>query len=169
MDYDQKFIFPIMRGIEVALSNKTEQQREQCVDSELVTIPSTLILQKSAENDIFLIYQSDKQLPMPFAKQGHGIIVLLNPNLMQYEDMQAFPEVWDFVQNMGDKFRVAEQFCAIKLSPQMNEIFMELEQIPIPPTMFRFFVQLKVIELILWLSTVNQYGKQVHFYPYPEI
>ncbi|MDD3253057.1 MAG: hypothetical protein PHV18_10890 [Lachnospiraceae bacterium] len=167
MNDDRKLIFPVITGIEVAFSSKPEQER--CVHSELAAVPSTLIFQKSVENDILLVYQAGKRLPAPFAKRQRGDAILIAPDMVAFEDLQAFPELWDFIQSMRDKLYSDRQLCTVKLSPQMKDVFSELEQIPIPPTMFRFFIQLKVFEILLLLSAVNLYGQQVHFYPYAEI
>lgn len=140
VDYDRATLFPIIPGIELLYFNKDCPEQEISSKSVLKDIPSTIIVQKSSTSDFCIIYRMKKHLPVSFVRYGCYIVFLINP----------------------------EQFCAVKLSPEMNEIYGELQQIPLPPTMFRLYMRLKVFEMLLRLSTVNLYSTQVHFYPYKE-
>lgn len=168
VDYDRATIFPINPGIELLYFNRECHKQESSAKSVLKDMPSTIIVQKSAASDFCIIYRMGKHLPVSFIRYGCDTVFLINTDLIRKEDMEAFPEIWNFVQEMGNKFELEKQFCAVKLSPEINEIYGELQQIPLPPTMFRFYMQLKVFEMLLRLSDVNIYSTQVHFYPYKE-
>lgn len=168
VDYDRATIFPIIPGIELLYFNKDCPEQKVGTKSVLKTMPSTIILQKSSSSDFCIIYQVGKHLPVSFIRYGYDTVFLINTDLICKYDMQAFPEIWNYVQEMGDKLQLEKQFCVVKLSSEMSEIYRELQQIPLPPTMFRFYMRLKVFEMLLQLSTVNWYSKQVHFYPYTE-
>lgn len=168
VDYDRATLFPIIPGIELLYFNKDCPEQEVSSKSVLKNLPSTIIVQKSSTSDFCIIYRMKKHLPVSFVRYGCDIVFLINPEQICEEDVQAFPEIWKFIQEMDGKLQLEKQFCAVKLSPEMNEIYGELQQIPLPPTMFRFYMRLKVFEMLLRLSTVNLYSTQVHFYPYKE-
>lgn len=168
VDYDRATTFSIIPGMELLYFNKDCPEQEIRTTSVLKDIPSTIIIQKSSMSDFCIIYRMGKHLPVSFIRYGCDAVFLINTDLICNDDVQAFPEIWNFVQEMDDKLQLEKQFCAVKLSSEMNEIYGELQQIPLPPTMFRFYMRLKVFEMLLRLSTVNWYSKQVHFYPYTE-
>ena len=168
MDLGQATVFPIIPGIELLYFI------EDCPDGGLASCsalkdePGTVIIQKSAVCDFGIIYQSEKHLPVSFTRYGCDMAVLINASLLNGEDMPAFQEIWSFVQNMEERFQLECHFCVVKLLPELRELFEELRQIPLPPTMFRFYMQLKVLEILIRLSDLNLYSKKVHFYPYQE-
>lgn len=168
MNYDQATVFPIIPGIEILYFDKECPKQEQKTCSKLKDMPSTIIMQMCLSNDFLIIYHIGAHLPTAFIRYGVDIVILVNPEQLCKEDMQAFPETWKFVQSMGDILQIDKQFCVIKTPPEMKEVFEELQQIPFPPTMFRFYMLLKVMELLLQFSALNLYSTKVHFYPYKE-
>ncbi|MDO4286337.1 MAG: hypothetical protein Q4C40_01270 [Eubacteriales bacterium] len=167
-NYDQAMVFPIVSGIEILYFNKDCPAQEQKVCSQLKDIPSTIVIQKCSMSNFCIIYQVGKHLPTAFIRYGVDIVILVNPQQLCEEDMQAFPEIWEYIQGLADLLQIDSQFCVIKIASQLKEIFDELQQIPLPPTMFRFYMLLKVIELFLQFKIMNLYSIQVHFYPYKE-
>lgn len=168
MDVDRATLFPIIPGIELLYFIKDCPNEVTKSHSALKDEPGTIIIQKSTVYDFGIIYRLGKHLPVSFTRYGCDMAVLINVNLLHSEDMQAFQEIWSFVQSMEEQFQLEGQFCVAKLSPKLKEVFEELCQIPLPPTMFRFYMQLKVLEILIQLSNLNLYSKQVHFYPYQE-
>lgn len=169
MDINQATVFPIIPGMELLYFIKACPDEETNLRSVLKDEPGTIIIQKSTVCDFGIIYRAGKHLPVSFTRYGCDMAVLINASLLQNEDMQAFQETWSFVQSMEERFQLEQQFCVVKLLPKLKEIFEELRQIPLPPTMFRFYMQLKVLEILIQLSDLNFYSKQVHFYPYQEL
>ena len=168
MDVDRATVFPIIPGIELLYFVEKCPDKGTDSHSVLKDEPGTIIIQKSAVCDFGIIYRLGKHLPVSFSRYGCDMAVLINAGLLRSEDMQAFQEIWGFVQGMEERFQLERQFCVVKLPPKLKEIFEELRQIPLPPTMFRFYMQLKVLEILIQLSDLNLYSKQVHFYPYQE-
>ncbi len=169
VNYDLATVFPIISGIELLYFNKNGPKQDNDIKSVLKDIPSTIIVQKCSMGDFCIVYQMGKHLPVYFSRYGCETALLINTEMLPKEDMQAFLEIWEFAQNMAGKFQLGQQFLVAKLCPQMKEIFEELQQIPFPPIMFRFYMQLKVYEILIQLSILNLYGTQVHFYPYQDI
>lgn len=168
MDVGRATVFPIIPGIELLYFVDECPDKGTDSHSALKDEPGTIIIQKSAVCDFGIIYRLGKHLPVSFTRYGCDMAVLINASLLRSEDMQAFQETWSFVQGMEERFHLEQQFCVVKLLPKLKEIFEELRQIPLPPTMFRFYMQLKVLEILIQLSDLNLYSKQVHFYPYQE-
>lgn len=168
MDVGRATVFPIIPGIELLYFVDECPDKGTDSHSALKDEPGTIIIQKSAVCDFGIIYRLGKHLPVSFTRYGCDMAVLINASLLRSEDMQAFQETWNFVQGMEERFHLEQQFCVVKLLPKLKEIFEELRQIPLPPTMFRFYMQLKVLEILIQLSDLNLYSKQVHFYPYQE-
>lgn len=168
MDVDRATVFPIIPGIELLYFIDDCPYKETNSHSVLKDEPGTVIIQKSAVCNFGIIYRLGKHLPVSFTRYGCHMAVLINAGLLHSEDMQAFQEIWSFVQGMEGQFQLERQFCVIKLSQKLKEVFGELCQIPLPPTMFRFYMQLKALEILIQLSDLNLYSKQVHFYPYQE-
>lgn len=168
MNVDRATVFSIIPGIELLYFVEECPDKGTDSHSVLKDEPGTIIIQKSAVCDFGIIYWLGKHLPVSFTRYGCDMAVLINASLLRSEEMQAFQEIWGFVQDMEERFQLERQFCVVKLLPKLKEIFEELRQIPLPPTMFRFYMQLKVLEILIQLSDLNLYSKQVHFYPYQE-
>lgn len=166
MDYEQATVFPIMQGLEMLYFNKNCSEKKEKVQSKLKNIPSTIAIQKSLNGDFCIIYQLQNIMPVSLARHGCDIVLLVNAEMLQDEDMQGFPDTLAFIRNMIKRFELETNFCVIKLSDKMKNVFEELNEIPIPPTMFRFYMMLKALEIFVLLSELNIYGSQVHFYPY---
>lgn len=102
-------------------------------------------------------------IPWPFhpisnlIRYGVDIAILVNPEQLSIEDMQAASDAWKFIQNMADTIDIDNQFCIIKLSPEIENIFEELAKIPLSPKMFRFYMLLKMMEQFLQFSNINLY------------
>lgn len=165
-NYDTAKVFPVVPGIEILYFNKECPEQTQYIHSKLWDKSSTIIIHKSQINDFCMIYESGRDLPASFTRYGCDIALLVNTEDLHFEDMQAFPQIWEFVHGMKGNFGLEEQLCIIKCSSEIKEIFDELHQIPLPPTMFRFYMLLKTMELFLQFNNMNLYGTQVHFYPY---
>lgn len=165
-NFDQATVFSIVPGIEILYFNKVCPEQEQSSRSKLKDIPTTIIVQKCLTSDFCVVYRIGTHLPTAFIRYGVDIAILVNPEQLSIEDMQAAPEAWKFIQNMADTLDIDNQFCVIKISPEIENIFEELSQIPLPPKMFRFYMLLKMMELFLQFSNINLYSTQVHFYPY---
>ena len=168
MDVDRATVFSIIPGIELLYFVEKCPDKGTDSHSVLKDEPGTIIIQKSAVCDFGIIYRLGKHLPVSFTRYGCDMAVLINASLLHSEDMQAFQETWNFVQGMEERFHLEQQFCVVKFLPKLKELCEELRQIPLPPTMFRFYMQLKVLEILIQLSDLNLYSKQVHFYPYQE-
>lgn len=168
-NYDQARVFPVIPGLEILYFGKDCPEQEQGVSSNLKGAPETIIIQKCSESDFCIAYRVGKHLPAAFIRYGCDMAILINPERLCYADMQFYPDVWEYLQHMADTFQIDRQFCVIKNSPPIREIFDELQQIPLPPTMFRFYMLLKSVELFLQFSILNLYSTQVHFYPYKEL
>jgi hypothetical protein len=166
MNFEQAVVFPIIQGLEILFFNKRYSEQEQKTQSKLKDISSTIVIQKSLNSDFCIIYQLKNKLPKSLARHGCDIVLLVNIELLCAEDMQTFPDTWEFVKNMIEIFKLETHFCVIKLSEKMKYIFEELAEIPLPPTMFRFYMLLKAIEIFVLLGELNLYSSQVHFYPY---
>lgn len=165
-NFDQAMVFSIVPGIEILYFNKVCPEQEQSSRSKLKDIPTTIIVQKCSTSDFCVVYRIGTHLSAAFIRYGVDIAILVNPEQLSIEDMQAAPEAWKFIQNMADTLDIDNQFCVIKISPEIENIFEELSQIPLPPKMFRFYMLLKMMELFLQFSIINLYSTQVHFYPY---
>lgn len=165
-NYNTAKVFPVVPGIEILYFNKECPEQTQYIHSKLWDKSSTIIIHKSLINDFCMIYEAGRDLPASFTRYGCDLALLVNTDNLHFEDMQAFPQIWEFVHGMRGIFGLEEQLCVIKCSFEIKEIFDELHQIPLPPTMFRFYMLLKTIELLLQFSNMNLYGTQVHFYPY---
>lgn len=101
VDYDRATIFSIIPGIELLYFNKDCPEQEAGTKSILKDIPSTIIVQKSSKSDFCIIYRVGKHLPVSFIRYGCDTVFLINTELICKDDVQAFPEIWNFVQEMG--------------------------------------------------------------------
>lgn len=159
-------VFSVIPGLEILYFNKECSGQKQYIQSELCSVSSSIVIQKSITNEFCMIYQVDKNLPASILRYGCDMAVMINAEMLHFEDIQLFPEIWEFVQGMKENFKLEKQFCLMKYSSEIKGVFEELCQIPLPPTMFRFYMLLKALELLLYLSNTNLYSTQVHFYPY---
>lgn len=166
MNYEQVTVFSIIQGLEILYFNKDCSEQREKAQSKLKDNPSTIAIQKSLNGNFCIIYQIRNKLPISLARHGCDIMFLINSGLLRDEDMQAFPDTWEFIKHMIQIFKLESDFCVIKLSNKMQHIFDELNEIPLPPTMFRFYMLLKALEIFILLSELNIYSSQVHFYPY---
>lgn len=166
MKYDSAIVFPIVQGLEILYFGKECMEKLSDNYSELIDMQATIALQKCLIDDFCIIYQIGKSLPSAFERYGCDIVILVNAELLKFEDMQAFPEIWKFIQGINEVFKLDEQFCVFKTLPKMKEVYEELHQVSFPPKMFRFYILLKSMELFLLLSDLKPYSTQVHFYPY---
>lgn len=114
LNYDRAAAFSIIPGIEILYFNKEHPKPGEEIHSVLVGNPSTVVMQKSSAGDFCMIYHMGKHLPIPFIKFGCDIVFLINTDLVQKEDMQAFPAIWDFIQDMPARFQLLEQFPPIR-------------------------------------------------------
>ncbi|MDO4306934.1 MAG: hypothetical protein Q4C77_08870 [Eubacteriales bacterium] len=165
-NFDQAAVFPIIPGMEILYFGKECPEQEQKTYSKLKDLPSTIIVQKCTTSDFCIIYRMGKHLPTAFIRYSVDMVILINPEQICIDDMQVAPVVWQYIQDMANTFQIDQRFCVVKAQPEMKEIFEELQSIPLPPRMFRFYMLLKVTELFLQFSAMNLYSARVHFYPY---
>lgn len=165
MNYEQANVFPIISGLEILYNGEECPKYEQAIPSKLMDIPSTIIIQESLKDSFCIIYQISNTLPTSLTRYDCDVAFLLNVEQLCFEDLQEFPDIWDFVNAIIDVFELKTHVCVIKPTHKIKSVFKELREIPLPPTMFRFYILLKALETLLLLKEINIYSSQVHFYP----
>lgn len=166
MNWSSAAVYPIMSGIEILYFGKTIPEEKEGKRSVLCDDPNTIAFSMCMKDNFCFVHRTDKKFPAAFFRYQWDVSVLIAPSQIQSEDFLLLPEVERYIRKAPDAFQINEQFCVIKVLPQIREIFDELLQIPLPPTMFKFYMQIKVMELMLQFDCLNMFGTNVHFYPY---
>lgn len=169
MDYQQAKACSIMPGVEILYFGKDGPEQVETKTSDLYKNTEAITISACLDNNFCFIHGPDKDFPIPFIWYFCEIAIIIDTHLIEHRDFQMFPQVEQYIQKASDIFRVEDQFCTFKMTPEIKQIFKELQQIPLPPTMFHFFMQLKVMEMVLLLSQLNLYSTNVHFYPYAHL
>lgn len=164
--HNPPIIYPVISGIEVWCYGKTCEVEEYPDVSQLADLPATLLLRGFLKDGFCFIQFAGKKLPEAFLRYDCEVEILINADQIRREDIKAFPEVLDMIQAMPERYGLQNKVCVIKAPPEMKRPFEELRQIPLPPAMFRFYMLLKIVEIVLQLDCFSLYSTQVHFYGY---
>lgn len=168
MNWSNAAVYPIMSGVEILYFGKETPEENKNQQSILCNDSGAIGFSMCMKNDFCFVHRPDKKFPAAFIRYCWDVSVLIAPSKIQPEDFLRMPEVEQYIHKAPDIFQTNERFCVIKVPPPIREIFDELIQIPLPPTMFKFYMQIKVMELMLQLDCLNIFGTNVHFYPYSD-
>lgn len=166
VNYQSAQAFNVLTGIELLYFRENAPAQAEIANSNLCDKSDSIIFSICMENDFCFVLSPGKKMPVFFARYLCDMSVVLNIPLINAEDFQWLSDIDTIINRISEKFYKEEQFCVIKVSSEIKEVFSEMLQVPLPPNRFKFYMQLKVAELMLLLSDFNVYSSLVHFYPY---
>ena len=166
VNYQSAEAFGVLSGIELLYFRENVPTQAETQTSILCNKSNSIIFSICMENDFCFILSPGKKLPAFFARYLCDMSVVLNIPLINTGDFQWLSDIDTVINKISEKFYKEEQFCVIKVSPEIKEVFAEMLEVPLPSNRFKFYMQLKVAELMLLLSDFNVYSSLVHFYPY---
>ena len=166
VNYQSAEAFGVLSGIELLYFRENVPAQAEPKTSILCNKSDSIIFSICMENDFCFILSPGKKLPAFFARYLCDMSVVLNIPLINTGDFQWLSDIDTVINKISEKFYKEEQFCVIKVSPEIKEVFAEMLEVPLPSNRFKFYMQLKVAELMLLLSDFNLYSSLVHLYPY---
>ncbi len=165
VNYQSAEAFGVLSGIELLYFRENVPAQAEPKTSILCNKSDSIIFSICMENDFCFILSPGKKLPAFFARYSCDMSVVLNIALINTGDFQWLSDIDTVINEISEKFYRQEEFWVIKVSPEIKEVFVEMLEVPLPSNRFKFYMQLKVTELMLLLSNFNMYSSFVHFYP----
>lgn len=166
VNYQSTQAFDVLSGIELLYFNENAPTQAETKKSTLCNKSNSIIFSICMEDNFCFILSPGRKMPAFFARYFCDMSVVLNIPLINVEDFQWLSDIDTVTSKISEKFCKEEQFCVIKVSPEIKRVFTEMLEVPFPSNRFKFYMQLKVAELMLLLSEFNVYSSLAHFYPY---